>query len=346
MSLRTRLLLPIAALALAATAILTLRPAPVVADDTVAAAPLVIYAGRSRTLVEPLVERFKRETGLEVEVRYGNTPQLALAIQQEGRRTPADVFWAQDTGPLQMLSETGVFTELPADLYSRIPDVFKTADRTWVATSGRARTLVYSPARVPAAELPKSVYDLTNPKWKGRIAWAPTNASFQAFITAMRAEHGEARARQWLTGMIANEPKAYPRNTPIVQAVAAGEADLGLPNHYYLIGLKKENPALAAEQTFFADGDIGNLVFVAGAAVLKTSPRQAEALRFLRFLLTAESQRYVTNEIFEYPVTSDVPAAAGLVSPDALTKAAPKVPMRSMNDLEGTLKLLRELGLL
>lgn len=346
MSLRNRLLLPLAALALTATAIITLRPAPVAADDSLVAAPLVIYAGRSRTLVEPLVERFKLETGLEVEVRYGNTPQLALAIQQEGRRTPADVFWAQDTGPLQMLSETGVFTELPADLYSRIPDVFKTADRTWVATSGRARTLVYSPARVPAAELPQSVFDLTNPKWKGRIAWAPTNASFQAFVTAMRAEHGEARARQWLTGMIANEPKAYPRNTPIVQAVAAGEVDLGLPNHYYLIGLKKENPALAAEQTFFADGDIGNLVFVAGAAILKTSPRQGEALRFLRFLLTTESQRYVTNEIFEYPVTADVPAAAGLVAPEALTKAAPRVPMRSMNDLEGTLKLLRELGLL
>ena len=346
MSLRNRLLLPLAALLLAATAIMTLRPAPVAADETVVAAPLVIYAGRSRTLVEPVVERFKRETGLEVEVRYGNTPQLALAIQQEGRRTPADVFWAQDTGPLQMLSETGVFTELPADLYSRIPDVFKTADRTWVATSGRARTLVYAPTRVPAAELPKSVYDLTSPKWKGRIGWAPTNASFQAFITAMRAEHGEARARQWLTGMIANEPKAYPRNTPIVQAVAAGEADLGITNHYYLIGLKKENPALAAEQTFFADGDIGNLVFVAGAAVLKTSPRQAEALRFLRFLLTAESQRYFTNDVSEYPVTTDVPAAPGLVAPEAMTKAAPRVPMRSMNDLEGTLKLLRELGLL
>ncbi|MFN2316155.1 MAG: iron ABC transporter substrate-binding protein [Gemmatimonadales bacterium] len=346
MSLRTRLLLPLAALAIIATAIITFRPQPVVADNTVAAAPLVIYAGRSRTLVEPLVERFKRETGLEVEVRYGNTPQLALAIQQEGRRTPADVFWAQDTGPLQMLSETGAFAELPADLYSRIPDVFKTADRTWVATSGRARTLVYSPTRVSAAELPKSVYDLTNPKWKGRIGWAPTNASFQAFITAMRAEHGEARARQWLTGMIANEPKAYPRNTPIVQAVAAGEVDLGLPNHYYLIGLKKENPALAAEQTFFADGDIGNLVFVAGAAVLNTSPRQAEALRFLRFLLTAESQQYFTNDVSEYPVTTDVPAAPGLVAPEALSRAAPRVPMRSMNDLEGTLKLLRELGLL
>ena len=346
MSLRNRLLLPLAALLLAATAIMTLRPAPVAADETVVAAPLVIYAGRSRTLVEPVVERFKRETGLEVEVRYGNTPQLALAIQQEGRRTPADVFWAQDTGPLQMLSETGVFTELPADLYSRIPDVFKTADRTWVATSGRARTLVYAPTRVPAAELPKSVYDLTSPKWKGRIGWAPTNASFQAFITAMRAEHGEARARQWLTGMIANQPKAYPRNSPIVQAVAAGEVDLGITNHYYLIGLKKENPALAAEQTFFADGDIGNLVFVAGAAVLKTSPRQAEALRFLRFLLTAESQQYFTNDVSEYPVTTDVPAAPGLVAPEAMTKAAPRVPMRSMNDLEGTLKLLRELGLL
>lgn len=340
--------LSILAIALVVTGLgaVALRPQPIEADAVAPAAPLVVYSGRSRSLVEPLVQRFKQQTGLEVEVRYGNTPQLALAIQQEGRRTPADVFWAQDTGPLQMLSETGVFSPLPADLYARIPDAFRTADRTWVATSGRARTFVFSPARVPAAERPASVYDLTDPKWKGRLGWAPTNASFQAFVTAMRAEHGEARARQWLTGMIANQPKAYAGNTPIVQAVAAGEIDLGLPNHYYWVRLKKENPALAAEQSFFADGDIGNLVFVAGAAILQTSPRQAEALQFLRFLLSAESQRYITEEIAEYPVTSDVPAAAGLVAPEALTRAAPKVPMRSMNDLEGTLKLLRELGLL
>lgn len=338
----------VVALALASTGLgaAALRPQLIQADAAAPAAPLVIYSGRSRSLVEPLVERFKQQTGLEVEVRYGNTPQLALAIQQEGRRTPADVFWAQDTGPLQMLSETGVFTQLPADLYTRLPEIFRTADRTWVATSGRARTMVYSPARVPAADLPASVHDLTHPKWKGRLGWAPTNASFQAFITAMRAEQGEARARQWLTGMIANAPKAYAGNTPIVQAVAAGEIDIGLPNHYYWVRLKKQNPALAAEQRFFADGDIGNLLFVAGAAILNTSPRQAEALQFVRFLLSAESQAYITNEVAEYPVTTDVPAAPGLVAPEALTRAAPKVPMRSMNDLEGTLKLLRELGLL
>lgn len=345
MFLAKRLLLPLALVALTASAVLFFRPEPVEADADAPAA-LVVYSGRARTLVEPLIGRFQRESGVQVEVRYGNTPQLALAIQQEGRRTPADVFWAQDTGPLQMLSETGAFAPLPADLFARVAEVYRTADRSWVATSGRARTLVYSPARVSAAELPRSVYDLTDPKWRGRIGWAPTNASFQAFVTAMRAEHGEARARQWLTGMIANQPKAYPRNSPIIQAVAAGEIDLGLNNHYYLIGLKRENPALAAEQTFFADGDIGNLVFVAGAAVLRTSTRQADAVRLLRFLLSAESQRFVTSEIFEYPVTTDVPAASGLITPEVVTKAAPKVPMRSMNDLEGTLALLRELGLL
>jgi iron(III) transport system substrate-binding protein len=340
-----RLLLPLVLVALTASAVLFFRPEPVEADGGVTDA-LVVYSGRSRTLVEPLIERFRRETGIQVDVRYGNTPQLALAIQQEGRRTPADVFWAQDTGPLQMLSATGVFAQLPADLYARVAEDYRTADRTWVATSGRVRTLIYSPARVSAAELPRSVFDLTDPKWRGRIGWAPVNASFQAFITAMRAEHGEARARQWLTAMIANQPKAYQRNTPIIQAVAAGEIDLGLNNHYYLIGLKREDPAMAAEQAAFADGDIGNLVFVAGAAVLRTSTRQAEAVRLLRFLLSAESQRYVTEEISEYPVTTDVSAGSGLVSPEAVRRAAPKVPMSSMSDLEGTLALLRELGLI
>lgn len=319
--------------------------APVVAEGQAAGA-LVVYSGRARTLVEPLVERFQRETGIAVEVRYGNTPQLALAIQQEGRRTPADVFWAQDTGPLQMLAEERLFATLSEDLYSRLPDVFRTADRSWVATSGRARTLVYSPTRVPRAELPRSVLELTHAKWKGRIGWAPSNASFQAFVTAMRAQLGEARARAWLEGMIANQPKAYPRNTPIVEAVAAGEIDLGLPNHYYLVGLKKENPSLAAEQTFFADGDLGNLMFVAGAGILRTSTRQAQAERLLRFLLEAPAQRYITEDIFEYPVVRDVPAAAGLIAPEILTRAAPRVPLTQLKDLEGTLRLLRELGLL
>ena len=317
------------------------------ATSALAQAPsIVVYSGRARTLVEPLVERFQRETGIQVELRFGNTPQLALGIQQEGRRSPADVFWAQDTGPLQMLADAGTFIALPADLYTPIAEVFRTADRSWVATSGRARVLAYAPARVRADELPRSVFDLTAPRWRGRIGWSPANASFQAFVTAMRAEFGEARARAWLEGMIANQPKAYPRNTPIVQAIAAGEIDLGLPNHYYLFGLKKENPALAVEQTFFADGDIGNLVFVAGAGILRSSGRQAEALRFIRFLLNEESQRYITTEVFEYPVTTAVAASPGLVSPEALTRSAPKVPLRQLQDLDGTLKLLRELGLL
>lgn len=340
MATRSSYITRVAALFLGA---LSLAPLAAASGQT---SPLVVYSGRSRTLVEPLVERFQRETGIQVEVRYGNTPQLALGIQQEGRRSPADVFWAQDTGPLQMLAEAGTFSELPADIYTPIAQVFRTPDRTWVATSGRARVLAYSPTRVRAEELPRSVFDLTQPRWRGRIGWAPSNASFQAFVTAMRAEYGEARARAWLEGMIANQPKAYPRNTPIVQAIAAGEIDLGLPNHYYLLGLKKENPALAAEQTFFADGDIGNLVFVAGAGILKSSTRQAEALRFIRFLLDEGSQRYITTDIFEYPVITAVAAAPGLVSPEALTRSAPKIPLRQLQDLEGTLKLLRELGLL
>lgn len=312
-----------------------------------AAAPsIVLYSGRSKSLVDPIIERFTKETGIEVRVKYGNTPQLVQALEAEGRRSPADVFWAQDAGGMESLAKAGMFAPLPKSLFAHVADNFKTSDLSWIATSGRARVLAYSPIRVKAEELPKSIFDLTDPKWKGRIGWAPGNASFQAFVTAMRAEFGEEKTTAWLKGMIANEPRVYPKNTPIVSALAAGDIDLGLPNHYYLLGMKKEKPDLPVAQTFFKDGDIGNLVFVSGAAILKTSSNQANAQKFVAFMLKDSSQTFFTSEVNEYPVTNTVKPASTLMNLSDLHKAAPKVKLEQLQDLPGTLKLLKELGLL
>lgn len=304
---------------------------------------LTVYAGRSKSLVEPLIERFTKETGIKVQVRYAGTTQLALALIQEGDRSPADVFWAQDTGALELLTDKDLFIKLPDELTTLTLDTFRSAKQTWVPTSARGRTLAYAPSRVSKDQLPESVFDLTDPKWKGRIGWAPANASFQAFVTGMRAKYGEEKTRAWLTGVRDNQPKAYPRNSPIIDALAAGEVDLGLLNHYYLLKAKAAKNDLPVEQvTFTNQGDMGNLLFVAGAGVLKSSKQQAVAQRFVRFLLSEPSQTFFTTDVYEYPVIEGVQTLD--VTP--AREAAPQLPYSDLSDLDGTLKMLRELGLL
>jgi len=205
------------------------------------AGDLVIYSGRGESLVGGLIDRFEEQTGIDVKVRYGNTAALAIAISEEGSRSPADVYHGQDAGALSFLAEEALAAQLPPDIRAMVDRNFQDDDGRWIATSGRARVLIISPDRVPNP--PDSVFDLVDPEWKGRIGWAPTNGSFQAFVTAMRQIHGDAATEEWLRGMIANDVKVFPKNTPQVQAVGDGELDIGLVNHYYLFRFDDDWPA-------------------------------------------------------------------------------------------------------
>jgi iron(III) transport system substrate-binding protein len=307
---------------------------------------LTLYSGRGEALVQPLVERFTAETGIDVAVRYGGTAELAVLILEEGRASPADVYWGQDAGALGALSLAGRLATLPEALTADLPGIYASRGGVWLATSGRARVLAYSPARTASEPWPSSVFDLTDEAYRGRVAWAPTNGSFQAFVTAMRVVHGEAATEAWLRGMIANDTEPYRNNTTQVEAIAAGEVDYALVNNYYLLRYLDADPNYPVAQDFFDDGDIGNLVNVAGAGIVDTSRNVAAAERFLTFLLEAESQAYFTNEVFEYPVVPGVAPNAALVSFDALLTASPDVDLDVLEDLEGTLELLREVGLL
>ena len=307
---------------------------------------LVVYSGRSKGLVHPIIKQFEKETGITVKVRYGNTAQLAVALLEEGEKSPADLFWAQDAGALGAVSKQGLFQTLPESITSKVPDKFRNAEGMWTATSGRARVLAYAPERVKAEELPSSIFDLTDTKWKGRVGWAPQNASFQAFVTAMRVLEGEERAEEWLRGMKANGAKTYPKNTPIIQGLASGEIDLGLPNHYYLMRFKKSNSGYPVEQTFFASGNAGNLVNIAGIGVLKSSTHAEEVSSFVEYLLSPKVQQLFVSEIFEYPVTDAVIPSEKLLPLDELLNLTPELNLEKLDDLEGTLKLLREADIL
>ena len=306
---------------------------------------LTVYSGREEELVTPLFERFEEETGITVEVRYGDSAELAATIAEEGDNSPADVFFAQDPGSLGAVDDQ--LAELPDDVLERVHERFRDEDGRWVGTSGRARVLVYNTDELSEDEVPDSVFDLTDPTWKGKIGLPPTNASFQAFVTAMRLDVGDERTRQWLEELKANEPKFYEKNTPTVEAVASGEIELGLVNHYYLYLVKEEQPDAPIENKYLPGTDPGALVSVAGAGILDGAEHADAAERFVEFLLADPQQRFYTEEAeeAEIPLVDGIEPRGGVPNLDELSGRGPDVDLSSFGEeLERTLELLNETG--
>ena len=265
---------------------------------------LVVYSGRTSNLINPLLEQFSEETGTPIDVRYDDSANLALLIGEEGDRTPADVFISQSPGAVGFLDEAGQLTELPEDVIEMVPEGDAAADGGWVGLSGRVRTLVYNTDLVDPADLPDSVLDLTAPEYAGQVALAPTNGSFQDFVTVLRTELGEEEATAWLEGMAAGDAPTFTNNTAIVEAVGRGEVPMGLVNHYYAFVAREEDPDLPVENHFFAEGDYGSTLLVTAASVLAQSDQGEDAEALVEFLLSAEAQAYFAEETFEYPLAS------------------------------------------
>ncbi len=306
-------------------------------------ADLVVYSGREEDLVGPLIAQFEEESGLDVGVRYGSNAQLIATIFEEGGNSPADVFFGSDPGSLGALSEK--LSVLPDEILEQVPVSFRSPIGVWVGVTGRARTVVYNTDVLTEADLPQSIFDFTDPEWKGRIGWAPTNGSFQSMVTAMRQIVGDDETREWLEGIKANNPTEYPKNTPIVQAVADGEVDVGFVNHYYLHRfLAEEGDSFSARNAFMAGGDPGAVVLVAGAGILESSDDVAAAEQFIEFLLSADAQQYFSDETFEFPLIEGVEPQPGL--PRLEDVEVPDLDLSSLSDLEGTLDLLREVGVI
>lgn len=309
---------------------------------------ITIYSGRAESLVGPIVARFSEVTGIPVTIDYGNTTGKAAQILEEGAASPADVFFSQDAGALEELASAGLLAPLADATLARVPEAYRAADGTWVGASGRARVAAYSTDRLTEDQLPGSILGFTDPAWKGRIGWAPTNASLLSHVTAMRAALGEDAARAWLEGIKANEPVTYEGNSQAVEGIVNGEVDVALVNHYYRWNLAR--PIEEAGGTFpvanhyFDAGDIGALVNVAGLGILASSDQPTEAAAFVDFLLSPEAQAYFAEATSEYPLVEGVPTIEGLVPLADL--GAPPVGLGALEDLAGTLSLMRELELI
>ncbi len=306
---------------------------------------LVVYSGRSEELVGPIFEQFEERSGVDVQVRYGETAELAATILEEGENSPADLFFAQDPGALGALDDEGRLTKLPDGILDQVPSGFRADDGDWVGTSGRARAVAYNTEELDEGDLPDSIFAFTDPEWNGRIGWAPTNGSFQAFVTALRVLEGEDRARDWLEGVQANDPFVYPDNLSAVEGVASGEVDMAFVNHYYLFQVKEEQgDDLPAANYYLKGGDPGALVLAAGAGVLDTAENPQAGEEFLEFALSDEAQQYFADETYEYPLVDGVEINEEL--PPLSEIQSPEVDLSNLDDLGGTLDLLQETGVL
>ena len=316
------------------------------AATPLSAEQITLYSGRGEPLIAPLISAFTAETGIDVNVRYGGTAELAILLQEEGDRSPADLFWAQDAAALGAVAD--LFQPLPQETLGRVPAAYRDVEGRWIATSGRGRVLAYSTERLGEDEMPATIAELTDPRFRGRIALAPTNGSFLAHVTALRVVEGDAAALAWLRGIAANQPVMVSNNTAMIQAIGDGEADLGVTNNYYLVRFKRAAADFPVNQQLFpTEGDIGNLLLVAGMGVLKGSDHSEEAVAFIDFLLSDAAQQFFSGEVAEFPVTGRViPTRVDAVSLDDVVRMAPAVDLNTIGDLEGTLELVREAGLL
>jgi iron(III) transport system substrate-binding protein len=317
-------------------------------DDEVATedaeGALTVYSGRSEELVGDVLARFQETTGIELDVRYGDTAELAAQIINEGDRTPADVYFGQDAGALGALQAEGRFATLPDEVVDLVEPAFASTTGEWVGVTGRVRVLAYNADTLSEDEVPDSVLDLTDPAWAGRVSWAPTNGSFQAFVTALRVTEGEDVARDWLEGMLANDVQVFENNASQVEAVGRGEVDVALVNHYYLFRFTAEDPDFPVANKYLP-GDIGGLVNVAGVGILEATDQPDAAEQFVRYLLSDEVQDHFgteTNEK-EFPAVQGI-EADGLPTIEELDP--PAIDLSDLEDLQGTLTLLQETGAL
>jgi iron(III) transport system substrate-binding protein len=304
---------------------------------------LTVYSGRSEEFIAPFFAQWENESGIKLNIRYGDSAELAAQILEEGSNSPADLFLSQDAGSLGAVAQAGLFTELSDDVASAIPATYVAANRNWVGVTGRARVFAYAPDRIK--DLPKSFTDLTNSQYKNQLGIAPTNASFQAFLTALINAKGKEFAKTWLEGLQANGVKIFSKNSAIVEAIDKGEISIGLVNHYYVWEVSKGlGRPIDVKIGFFAPGDLGNLTNVSGAGVLKSSKKYQAAQDLINYLTSAPTQQKFVTETHEYSLIAGAKGPADVPALDQI--GSPTVDLKTLSDIKTTQDLLVEVGLL
>ena len=280
-----------------------------------------------------------------VKLRTASSAQLAntLITEVNNGSSNADVFWAVDVGALGVVADNDATVKLPSKVVKPVPNTFHPGNR-WVGVAGRARSVPYNTNQLSAGQIPNKVQKFTEAKrFKGSMGWAPTYGAFQSFITAMRLLRGEKQTKQWLQGIQQQGVSEYPDEFLVSNAVADGELAAGFANHYYALRVQASRPNAPIELAF-TKGDAGALINAAGVEVIKGTKHRELAMNFIRHLLTVEAQEFFATQTYAYPMIPGVPPVGGLPAIDELNP--PQLDLAKISNLEPTLTLMREAGVL
>ncbi|MGH3304022.1 MAG: extracellular solute-binding protein [Streptosporangiaceae bacterium] len=317
---------------------------------------ITLYNGQHEQTADSLITAFEHKTGIHVVVRSDDEDVLADQIATEGARSPADVFFTENSAPLESLQARGLLSRLGTATLASTPGRFNSPQDDWVGVSARVSAIVYNPSLISASRLPQHVSQLADPQYRGKLALAPGETDFQPIVTAYQHAYGTAATLTWLGKIDANAAgHVYPDNETIANQVNRGAVAFGIVNQYYWYRLRAEIGAgnMHSKLAYFAAGDPGYVIDVSGAAVLKSSKHQADAQKFVAFLVGRQAQEILatpgtqpgTSSLsFEYPIASGVTTHAGEV-PFGELRPYP-ITIAQLGDGSTAIALLRQAGLI
>ncbi|MGB6457259.1 MAG: extracellular solute-binding protein [Streptosporangiaceae bacterium] len=319
------------------------------------ASTITLYSGQHEQTTDNLITAFEHQTGIHVVVRSDDEDVLADQIATEGARSPADVFFTENSPPLESLQAKGLLAKLDAATLTSTPARFSSPQGDWVGVSARVSVIVYNPSLISASQLPQHVSQLADPQYSGKLALAPGETDFQPIVTAYQHAYGSAATLSWLRKIAANAAgHTYPDNETIADEVNRGGVAFGVVNQYYWYRMRAEIGAgnMHSKIAYFAPGDPGYVLDVSGAAVLKSSKHQAAAQKFVAFLVSRQGQEILATPgtaagqslSFEYPVASGVTTHAG-ETPFTALQPYP-ITIAQLGDGSAAIGLLRQAGLI
>jgi iron(III) transport system substrate-binding protein len=274
---------------------------------------ITLYNAQHEQTTSALIAAFTKQTGIKVRVDDNSEDVLTAQIEQEGGRSPADVFYSENSNWLQQLDDRGLLAKVDPATLAVVPATDNAASGDWVGVSARASELIYNTAKLTPAQLPTSVLELADPKWKGKIELAPAETDFWPVVSSVARSVGQTAALSWLKGLRSNAGSEdnVPDNETLAHDISQGISELGLINSYYFYRLQAEvGPgSVHSAVATFAPGDPGYVEDISGAAILKSSEHQAAAQEFLAFMTSPAGQSVLAHsDSFEYPLNPAVPA--------------------------------------
>jgi iron(III) transport system substrate-binding protein len=313
------------------------------------ASTITLYSAQHEQTTSALIAAFTKQTGIKVNVDNNDEDVLTAQIEQEGSRSPADVFYTENSNWLEQLNERSLLAKVDDATLANAPRRDSATNGDWLGVSARISVLVYNTGKLAPAQLPKSVMELADPKWKGKIELAPAETDFWPIVSSIARAKGRPAALAWLNAVKDNagSSNSVPDNETLVRDVGQGTTELGLINHYYYYRLRAEvgKDSVKSQIAYFVAQDPGYVEDISGAAILKSSKHTASAQRFLDFLTSEAGQKILAaSDSFEYPINEKVAANPQLTPLDQLHPSS-FTPAELASGLDAK-QLLQEAGLI